>query len=452
MWSDLEFKNKKVLVVGLGDSGFAAVNRLKKMGAEVEVVDSGQSSALRKRAQILKLRDISVKLGKHLLSDLEGQELIVVSPGVPNYLDLLEEARRKRIPIWSEIEMAFRLTENKIIGITGTNGKTTTTLLLGKIFQDAGLNAVVAGNVGLPLVKAVEKTKKDELLIVELSSFQLKNIVRFRPWISVLLNITPDHLDWHRDFDDYVTTKTNLFRNQKGADFAVVNLDDPAVQRIIPQIDSRIFPFSKKNPLKEGVFASDGKIFFSRKKIFLLNVSELTLRGDHNIDNVLAACAVSILAGIPLESLKKSIIEFKGLPHRLEFVTKIRGIDYYNDSKATNPDAAIKAMRALGDPLILLAGGRNKGNDLKLLANEIKEKTKAVILFGEAASDLKAYLRDSHLKIYEVLSLPEGVKTADKIAKHGDVVLLSPGCASFDMFSDYEERGKVFKEAVFSLK
>ncbi len=448
----MEFGKKNVLVIGMARSGIAAGERLKGLGAIVTIVDYAGNSELKKQSLELKRKGIKSKLGPHLVSDLHEKDLVIASPGVPSNNSLIVQAKKQGIPVWSEIELAYQLTKSPIIGITGTNGKTTTTLLVGEIFNEARRKGVVAGNIGFPLVKVVDQ-EPESMLIVELSSFQLENIVSFRPFISVLLNITEDHLDWHPDFAAYVQAKSRLFLNQTEEDFAVINYDDPIVLKLAGSIRANLVPFSKYQKLDHGVFVDDGKIVAvlgERQEICALQ--RLKIRGEHNLDNAMAATAVGLIAGVSALDVKEALTAFKGIAHRIEYVGTVGGVDFFNDSKATNPDATAKALVAFDSPIVLLAGGRNKGNSFQSLALEIERRAKAVVLFGEAAIELYPLVKEFGLPVVKVETVAEAVLATKNVSRAGDVVLFSPGCASFDQFSNYEERGHVFKAAVMNLK
>ena len=448
----MEFSGKRVLIVGMALSGISSAERLKKLKSDVTIVDCANSPELVKRAGELDKRGIGSRLGPHLHSDLDEKDLVVVSPGIPSNNTLIVEAKKRNIPVWSEIELACRLTKSPIIGISGTNGKTTTTVLVGEIFKEAGRRSAVAGNIGFPLARAVDATP-DTVFIVELSSFQLQNIERFRPHISVLLNITEDHLDWHPDFADYVRAKSRLFLNQTESDFAVMNFDDQIVADISSSLESSVIPFSKYRKFERGIFLDNGKIIAvldEREEICSLD--ELKIRGEHNIDNAMAAVAVSMIMGIPALAIREALRKFKGIEHRIEFVAAVDSVEYFNDSKATNPDATVKALGSFSSPIVLLAGGRNKGNSFSGLASAIRRSARAAILFGEAAGEIQPLIKNSDLTVVRVETVPEAVKEARNLSRQGDTVLFSPACASFDQFSSYKERGHVFKDAVANLE
>lgn len=443
------FQGKKVIVIGLAKSGIAAAEKLKEEGAEVLAVDCAETDGLKKTVAELERKEIKTRLGHHRFQDLEGKQLVVVSPGVSKSSPILVEAHRRRLPVWSEVELASSFTDCPIIGVTGTNGKTTVTTLIGELLKAAGKPVIVSGNIGYPMTTGLKEAGEGSFFVVELSSFQLEHIHSFCPWVAVLLNITEDHLDWHLDFDDYVRAKTRLFENQSKADHAILNFDDRVVRSLAPQVKANLISFSKSERQKGGLYLEDGWIKSEVDgKHAVIDVSELKIKGEHNIDNAMAAIAAAQVADVPLEIIRRVLVDFKGLKHRLEFVAEINGASYYNDSKATNPDATARALTAFRQPIILLAGGRNKGNSFIKLAKAVEGKTKTVILFGEAADEIKAVLNGSKVEIVLVSTLLEAVKEASTAARSGDVVLLSPACASFDQFQNYQERGKVFVQAV----
>lgn len=451
----MDILNKRVLVIGLGKSGKAASLKLKELGAKVLASDTSESGEMRKVARTLNKNGIDVRLGTQKESLLDEVDLIVVSPGVSNQVPVIKAARALRFPVWSEIELAYRLTGKPIIAITGTNGKTTTTTLIGKVFEVAGRKASVAGNIGTPLVSAIGDDS--EMLIAEISSFQLDAIIRFRPKVAVLLNITEDHLDWHPDFKDYVRAKSRIFMNQLDSDFAVVNLDDKVVRSLVPDVRAGIIGTSK-HELETGVFTKNGRIVAklpefgtsSQECIDICGLEEIKIRGSHNLDNIMAVVGACLVVGIDVQAIRKAVTAFPGLEHRTEYVATINGVDYYNDSKATNVGATVKALTTFSKPVILLVGGRNKGNDFKPLAQSVKSQVKAVIGFGEAGREILEAIPIHTLREY-VETVDEAVALASELAEPGQIVLFSPSCASFDAFSSYAHRGEVFKRAVLAL-
>ncbi len=449
----MNFSKLKALVIGLGKSGVSSAEKLKSLGTTISAIDSSNSSEIKKVASYLESKGIKTSLGEHSFSCLSGIDLVIVSPGVPKNVPILKEAKKLNIPIWSEIELAYRLTDSKIIGVTGTNGKTTTTKLIGEILKQAHFPVVVAGNIGYPLVQAVDEARTGTFLVTELSSFQLETIVEFHPFISVLLNITEDHLDWHDDFEDYAKAKGRIFMNQTTDDFAVVNYDDETVRLVSSNIRASLIPTSKQVKIKNGVYISDSVIMAGFKEDSpICHVDELKIKGEHNWDNAMAAVGASLAAGVSLTDVREVLIKFEGLKHRMEFVATIRSVTFYNDSKATNPDATVKALTAFNSPVILLLGGRNKGNSFEPIAGALEDKVKKVVVFGESEKEIIEALKNTTVKILPAKGMEEAVRIAYTEAVSGDVVLLSPACASFDIFSNYEERGEVFKRAVLALR
>ncbi|HZD59755.1 MAG TPA: UDP-N-acetylmuramoyl-L-alanine--D-glutamate ligase [Anaerolineae bacterium] len=445
----MNLANKNVLVIGLGRSGRAASIKLQSLGARVLASETAKSDAMVQLAGELGAKGIDVKLGQQDVGLINGVDLVVISPGVPSRVPVVEAARAANVPVWSEIELAYHLIDKPVIAITGTNGKTTTTTLIGEAFKAAGRQAVVVGNIGTPLISAVDN-KGIDAFIVEVSSFQLDTIVEFRPKISVLLNITEDHLDWHPDFEDYIRAKKRLFLNQSHDDIAVLNVDDDVVRSLLPDIKANIIRTSKRE-LENGIFANNGCIIARLPgDVDICGVDELKIRGNHNVDNVMAVTGACLAAGIDPTAIKKAITEFSGLNHRIEYIASIDGVSYYNDSKATNVDATAKALTAFSEPVILLVGGRNKGNDFAPLAQKVNEQVKAVIGFGEAGREILDAMPPDTLQEYAE-TVTDAVALAGKHAKPGYIVLFSPSCASFDAFNSYAQRGEVFRKAVLGL-
>jgi len=450
----VDFRGKKVVVIGLARSGVAAAQELAKLGAKVTASDLKTREEIKEIPE-LEQSGIKVICGGHPISLLEGCELIVVSPGVPGDIEILEEARRRDISVISELELGFWFCKAPIIAVTGTNGKTTTTTLIGEILKNDGKDVAVAGNIGVPLVREVDNDGQKDYIVVEVSSFQLENILHFKPKISVILNITEDHLNRHKTFENYIEAKARIMENQDEGDFAVLNYDDPVVRNLAARAKSRVIFFSQKQELKEGIFVKNGVIVIKENDLMypILKASELGIKGPHNLENALAAVAVSWIAKVNLNNMAETLQDFHGVEHRLEHVATIKGVKYINDSKATNPDAALKALEAIEEPIILIAGGYDKKNDFTDFVKAFHGKVKKLILVGETSKIIEAIARkyDFH-SIEKATSMNEAVNIASNSAEPGDVVLLSPACASWDMFANFEERGRVFKEAVFTLK
>jgi len=446
-------KGQNVLVVGFARSGLASANFLLKRGARVTVTDRKDRAELEDRIARLE-GPVELSLGGHRRSDFLQSDWIVLSPGVPSDLPELAAAAGKGIPVYSEVELAYRFLKGTFIGVTGSNGKTTTSTLIGKIFEAAGRPCRVAGNIGVPLVDCIESAPAsgEMTYVVEFSSFQLEHIERFRCRLAVVLNVTPDHQDRYAGFDDYVEAKGRIFANQTEEDFAVLNADNPHSRAMAAERRSRVCFFSRLEVLEEGVFAEEGTVYLGWKgrKQPLMRVGELRLKGNHNLENVLAAAAVGLLSEIPPERMAGTFRGFPGVEHRLERVGDVQGVVFYNDSKATNIDSARHALEAFEEPLVVIMGGLDKGADFSALKGPMRERVKKLVLIGQAADKIERSLGD-RIGTLRAGRMDEAVHLAFSEAAPGDVVLLSPGCASFDMFEDFEHRGRVFKEAVREL-
>ena len=449
----LELRGKKALVVGLARSGLAAARFLFEQGAEVTVTDLKSRREL--RAQIDRLPAVKLVLGKHQEQDFLQSDLIVISPGVPTTLPQLQRARSKRIPVLGEVELAYRFLEGPIVGVTGSNGKTTTTSLIGWMFRQSGRSCRVGGNIGTPLLDLVTKPTSGEPphYVVELSSFQLEIVDRFHCQIALLLNITPDHQDRYLRFEDYVEAKERIFRNQTPQDFAIVNADDPLTRAMWERRNATVMPFSRRRRLDPGVSVSAGRICirWQGESNSLLPIDQVGIPGVHNLENALAATAAGYLAGLELKAVTTALRSFSGVEHRLEKLhSPLPSVDFFNDSKATNPEATLKAIRSFDRPLVLILGGLEKGADFEVLLGPLQQQARQVILLGETASRLEHQLAGK-APTKQVESLEEALQAAVATAQAGDVVLLSPACASFDMFENFEERGRIFKKLVANL-
>ena len=447
----MELQNKRVLVVGLGKSGAASALFLKSRGARVTVSDSKPEAELQSEILPLLEHGIAVETGGHGDRTFRGQDLIVVSPGVPFDAPLLVQARSLGEPVIGEIELAAQFLPGPIAAITGANGKTTTTTLAGEILA-AGFPALVGGNIGTPAISFVGRAKPETWIVLEVSSFQLETIVTFRPRIAVILNITPDHLDRHKTFANYVNAKTRIFENQRAEDFAVLNADDPTTAALAERTRAQLFWFSRKKEVEKGAFLRDGRIVFrdGHGEREIMPAAEIPLKGAHNLENVLAGIAVGCIAGCEPASIREVVRKFQEVEHRLEFVTKIDGVDYYNDSKATNVDATIKALESFPAGVHLILGGKDKGSDYTVLNDLLRQRVKRVYTIGAAAAKIESQIQGA-VEFEHSETLEKAIRRARELATPGDVVLLAPACASFDQFQNYEHRGRVFKEAVQSL-
>ncbi|NLJ79926.1 MAG: UDP-N-acetylmuramoyl-L-alanine--D-glutamate ligase [Firmicutes bacterium] len=453
-----KIKKSKTLVLGLAGSGQAAVKALLKAGA-FKIVANDRKELLILQSELAELaQHPRVKLvgGGHPLNLLHGISMIIKSPGIKPELPLLQEARKREIPVYSEIELAFRLSPVPLFGITGTNGKTTTVSLVGEIFRRQARGVHVAGNIGFPLCEAAMEALRGEIIVAELSSFQLEDIQDFRASVAAVLNIASDHLDYHGTIDRYIEAKKKILLNQGDDDWAVFNWDDPLLKTFEVHIKGKKLPFSRKGKPSPGVYVKEHKIFADdgRKKFMICPVEDVRIPGYHNLENALAAVAVSWAGGADPSSIAQGLKNFAGVPHRLEKVKIIKGVSFINDSKGTNTGATLNALRAVHGSKILIAGGLNKGSDLRPLVQEMKPLgVKGLVLLGETASHIASLAgEEGFLKVSVVPDLPAAVWEAFTFAGPGDTVLLSPACASWDMFKSFEERGEVFKSAVNSLK
>ncbi len=448
----MELNNKRVLVVGLGKSGVASALFLKSRGARVTVSDAKSEDQLRDEIPVLLDHGIVVETGGHGDRTFRGQDLIVVSPGVPVDAPPLVQARAVGETVIGEIELAARFLSGPIVAITGSNGKTTTTALTGEIMAGSGFPSVVGGNIGTPAISLVERATRDTVVVLEVSSFQLETIQSFRPKVAVVLNVTPDHLDRHRTFEAYAQAKARIFENQAADDFAVLNADDPTCVQMAKPVQAPVFWFSRKKEVSQGASVSAGKIRFrdaqGEREVML--ASEIPLKGAHNLENVLAAVCAGILMGCRPDQIRKTIQNFKAVEHRLEYVATIRGVQYFNDSKATNVDATIKALESFPANIHVILGGKDKGSDYSVLNELLRQRVKRVYTIGAAANKIESQIQGS-AQIVHAETLDAAVKRAAAAANEGDIVLLAPACASFDQFNNYEHRGRVFKEIVHSL-
>jgi UDP-N-acetylmuramoylalanine--D-glutamate ligase len=452
----MELKDKRVLVVGLGKSGVASALFLKAHGARVTVSDTKSGDELRNEIPSLLDHGITVETGGHGERTFRGQDLIVVSPGVPTDAPMLVQARAMGEAVIGEIELAARFLPGRIVAITGSNGKTTTTTLIGEILAAGGLPTLVGGNIGTPAISLAELATRETAIVLEVSSFQLETIQSFHPKVAVVLNVTPDHLDRHRKFEAYVDAKARIFENQRGDDFAVLNEDDPTCVTMAARTQAQVFWFSRQKEVKQGAWVREGNILFRDGASFQKNqqreimlVSEIPLKGAHNLENVLAAVCAGALMGCAPEKIRQAVRDFKAVEHRLEFVATIRGVDYYNDSKATNVDATIKALESFPANIHLILGGKDKGSDYSVLNDLLRQRVKRVYTIGAAAGKIESQIKGA--EVVHAETLENALRKANAVAEAGDVVLLAPACASFDQFRNYEQRGLVFKEIVRGL-
>ena len=447
----MELRKKRVLVVGLARTGVATALFCARHNAIVSATETRSENELGDAAAQLREAGVALEFGGHTERMFLAQDLVIPSPGVPADDAFLRLARSKGITVWSEIELAYRFLEGKLIGITGSNGKTTTTTLVHHILRAGAVDAYLAGNVGTPLIGEVEKMKAGSVAVAELSSFQLELIEKFRPNIGALLNLTPDHLDRHKTMEAYAAAKARIFENQTELDAAILNADDAASAKYAPK-KAQVFWFSRLKTVKQGACLNgdDIVVVHHGREDRVMKAAEIPLAGAHNLENVLAAVLMARLAGVDTETIAAAVKNFPGVEHRLEFVTEIGGVKYYNDSKATNVDATLKALDAFPGRVLIVLGGKDKGSDYSVLQKPLREKAILALLIGAAAEKIESQIAGS-VAIERAGTLERAVEAASLAARAGDVVVLAPACASFDQFRNYEERGRVFKELVRGL-
>jgi len=448
----MELKNKRVLVVGLARTGVATALFCAARGARVTATESRTGGQIGEPAAKLRAAGVALELGGHLDRTFVEQDLIVPSPGVPADFPQLVAARSAGVKIWSEIELAYRFLNGSLVGITGSNGKTTTTALIEHILRGAGLPTILAGNIGTPLISVVDQTKKDTLTVVELSSFQLELIDTFRPNVGLFLNLTPDHLDRHHTLKAYGDAKARIFENQTADDTAILNADDVASATYAPS-KPQVYWFSRKQRVAQGAYLRGEEVLLriEGEDHTVLRRGEIPLAGAHNLENVLAATIATKLAGAAVPAIASGVRSFAGVEHRLEFVADIDGVGYYNDSKATNVDATLKALEAFAGRMLIILGGKDKDSDYTVLQQPLREKAVLALLIGAAAEKIETQIRGS-VAIERAGTLDRAVDVAARSAHRGDIVLLAPACASFDQFENYEQRGRIFKDLVRRLQ
>ena len=450
----MELKNKRVLVVGLGKSGIAAARFLKARGAQVTVSDIRPAGLIAELPSLLD-EGIMVETGSHGLLTFRRQDLIVVSPGVPSNTPELEQVRALGILIIGELELGASFLQGEIVAITGSNGKTTTTTLIGEILKASGRPTLVGGNIGRPVVDMVAESTAESWSVLEVSSFQLETIQSFRPRIAVVLNITPDHLDRHGSFKTYAAAKTRITENQTADDLLVLNAEDEPTKLVAAKSKAQIYWFSPRRQVKQGAFVHGESIFFRSREGGpaepILPTDEIPLAGAHNVENVLAAVCAARLAGVQHEVIRGAVAGFHAVEHRLEFVRELDGVRYFNDSKATNVDATAKAIEAFPGGIWLILGGKDKDSDYSTLAPLLRERVRAVITIGSAAEKIETQLAGV-VKIERAETMERAVAWARQQAAAGETVLLAPACSSFDQFENYEHRGRVFKHLVRELQ
>ncbi len=451
----MEHKGKKVLVVGLGKSGLAAALFLRRRGAVVTVSDVRSADQLAKEIPALIEEGIMVETGGHGLLTFRRQDLIVVSPGVPLDTPELAQVKSFGLPVIGELELAGRFLKGKILAVTGSNGKTTTTTLLGEILAAAGLPTLVGGNIGVPVVALIDSSTDESWSVLEVSSFQLETTEQFHPSIAVILNITPDHLDRHGSFENYCAVKERIFAQQTAEDFLVLNADNPRTVKAAARPAARVYWFSVEHPVEQGAWLESGYVVY-RASVdatteIVMPLKGIPLKGAHNVENVLAAVVAARLAGVSADVICRAAEKFQAVEHRLEYVATINGVEFYNDSKATNVDATAKAVAAFSGGIHLILGGKDKNSDYTQLSDLLRQRVSAVYTIGAAAAKIESHLRGV-VSIHSCETLDKAVKAAASSARHGEVVVLAPACSSFDQFENYEQRGLVFKQLVKELK
>ncbi|MGB7292475.1 MAG: UDP-N-acetylmuramoyl-L-alanine--D-glutamate ligase [Thermodesulfobacteriota bacterium] len=442
----MELEKRKILVVGLGRTGLETVKFLLGKGAQIRVSDITPLEKLPHEINEFRKKGVGIETGFHRKETFLWADTVVLSPGVSFNIPPVQEAVAHGIEVMSEIELASRFIKTPVIAVTGSNGKTTTCNLIASILEKGGRKAFLGGNIGTPLIEVAERDQGYDFLVLELSSFQIQGINAFKPYIATILNLSPNHLDHHGDFEEYVQSKMKLFFNQDSGDWAIYNADDDLIAAYLPTIKSKKIPFGKE-PMENGVFYDGRRVRFGEDAYDLTNMK---LLGAHNIENAMAAVAVSRIVGCPPAQVEKEISEFNPLPHRIEFVRLFRGAQFYNDAKSTSPGATLRALECFASPIILISGGKDKGLNYDVLKDEIRNKVRLLVLFGESRFRMQRQL-GSHSDTSLASSLEEALETAVAGINSGDTVLFSPACSSFDMYSSYGERGRVFKELVQRL-
>lgn len=449
-------KNKKILVVGLGKSGIAAIDAMITLQAEVYLQDSKTEDKIDPQL-VEKLRNDGVKcyFGSKP-EDMSVFDMLILSPGVPPQLDFIQQAKAAGAEIVGELEIAYRIGEGNYVAITGTNGKTTTTSLVGEIFEKAGKTTYVVGNIGVAVISKAMTSEPDSWMVTETSSFQLETVSEFKPVVSAVLNLTPDHMDRHKTMENYGQAKANIFRNQDENGYLVINYDDKVCFELAKDCRGTVIPFSRKEELELGAFVKDGTIVIKNEQgemVSFCKADELAIPGTHNLENALAAAAVAYFAGLDPDAITKALREFQGVEHRMEYCGEVEGVRFVNDSKGTNPDASIKAVQAIKGGIVLIAGGYDKGSEFDELIEAFDGKVKHMVLLGKTAPAIKATAEKlGFTACVMAADMDECVREAFRLAEPGDTVLLSPACASWDMYTSFEKRGEHFKECVKALK
>ena len=442
-----------VLVVGLGVSGIACIKGLSRTGAKIYAFDESSEENLKDRLKEVEGIEVEYFFGNEEIEkiNIKALDYAIKSPGIKYEVPIIEKLLKNNIEVISDIEAAYRVTNASIVSISGTNGKTTTTTLIGEMVRESGKPHKVTGNIGFGIYYDALNAKKEDILVAEVSSFQLAGTIKYKPHISVLTNITPDHLDYHHTVENYIETKFKNVITQDGNDYAILNYEDSIIRNYSDNIKAKKIFFSSERILEDGIFAENGQMFYrtGNNKVFIMNTKEIFIPGKHNLENAMAACGAAIALEIDAEVIAKVLREFKGVEHRLEFTGEYNKVKFYNDSKGTNPDASIKAVQGIDKPIILIAGGYDKQSDYDELIKAFNNKVKALILLGQTAGEIqRCALKYGFENIYRVETMDEAVKKSFELAEEGDNVVLSPACASWGMYPNYEVRGRDFKERV----
>ena len=441
---------EKVLVIGAARSGLAGAEFLAKQGNQVVLTDMKQA------VQVDNLAELGVSFVWGEQPDVEAikPDYIVMSPGVPLTIPPVKYAKEHGIPVIGELELAYRNCKAPFAAITGTNGKTTTTTLIGELMKKTGRQVFVGGNIGVPIITYADKLQEEDIVVAEVSSFQLETVESFCPHLALMINLTPDHLDRHGDMAGYLAAKARIFENQKESDYLVLNYDDEALRELAPQSRGKVIFFSQKHKLEEGVYLDGSHVMLALngESLFICNADEIAIKGKHNLENAMGAIVFAYLSGVRAEDIRDVLMTFQGVEHRLEPVRTLNEVLYINDSKGTNPDSTIKAIEAYDRPIVIILGGKNKGVPFTELAGLVKERVKKAVLVGQAKEELAEALDAADFNDYvRTESFEEAVTKAAELAEPGDIVLLSPACTSWDMFSSFEERGRLFKKLVMEL-
>ncbi len=448
--------NKKVLVSGIAKSGISAAKLCRKLGADVTIQDSKTEDKLDKNViKDLKSQGIKLYTGKNPDDIVENMDILIMSPGVPTDLPFVIKAKDNNVKVIGEIELAYRYNKSPIVGITGTNGKTTTTTLVGEICKAYFKNTYVVGNIGNPFADVCLETTEDGVVVAELSSFQLETIIDFKPKVSAVLNITPDHLNRHHTLENYIAAKERVFENQDENDYIVLNYNDETTRKMAHKTKANVIFFSLNNKLENGIYSDESSIYINtmgyNQKV--VDIDDLKILGGHNVENAMAAIGCSVAIGVPMDIIIDVLKKFTAVEHRIEYVTTVNDVEFYNDSKGTNPDASIKAVLAMKRPICLIAGGYDKGSDFDEWISCFKDRVKFVAVIGEVKENIKSSLEKYNFHNYKIAeTFEEAIDLCYNNAEKGDCVLLSPACASWDMFKSYEQRGEIFKEHVLNYK